>query len=66
MSALFRQLESANRVIVDEMDLFPNWIRAYPDPFYLGRRRVWLSLRTMPLARLARPAAAPHRHCRKD
>ena len=46
---LFKQLESANRVIVDEMDLFPKWIRAYPDPFYLGRRRVWLSLRTLPL-----------------
>jgi Family of unknown function (DUF6492) len=46
---LFRQLEGANRVIVDEMDLFPKWIRAYPDPFYLGRRRVWLSLRTLPL-----------------
>ncbi len=46
---LFKQLESASRIIVDEMDLFPNWIRAYPDPFYLGRRRVWLSLRTLPL-----------------
>jgi Family of unknown function (DUF6492) len=46
---IFRQLEGPRRVVVDEMDLFPSWIRAYPDPFYLGRRRVWLSLRTMPL-----------------
>jgi hypothetical protein len=47
--SLFKHLESANRVVVDENDLFPNWIRAFPDPFYLGRRRVWLSLRTLPL-----------------
>jgi Family of unknown function (DUF6492) len=46
---LFKQLESPRRVIVDEMDLFPKWIRAYPDPFYFGKRRVWLSLRTLPL-----------------
>ena len=47
--ALFKHLETANRVIVDEKDIFPNWIRAYADPFYLGKRRVWLSLRTLPL-----------------
>jgi hypothetical protein len=46
---LFRQLEGPHRVVIDEMDLFPSWIRAYPDPLYLGRRRIWLSLRTMPL-----------------
>jgi hypothetical protein len=46
---LFKQLERANRVIVDEMDLFPKWIRAYPDPLYFGKRRIWLSLRTLPL-----------------
>jgi hypothetical protein len=46
---LFRQLEGPNRIIVDEMDLFPKWIRAYPDPLYLFRRRIWLSLRTLPL-----------------
>lgn len=46
---LFKHLEGPTRVIIDEMDLFPNWIRAYPDPFCLGRRRIWLSLRTMPL-----------------
>ncbi len=47
--ALFRQLEGPRRQVIDEMDLFPKWIRAYPDPFYLGRRRIWLSLRTLPL-----------------
>ena len=46
---LFKQLAGPRRIVVDEMDLFPAWIRSYPDPFYLGRRRVWLSLRTMPL-----------------
>jgi Family of unknown function (DUF6492) len=47
--SLFKQLESPHRVIIDEMDLFPKWIRAYPDPFYFGQRRIWLSLRTLPL-----------------
>lgn len=47
--ALFKQLEGPRRTIVDEMDLFPKWIRAYPDPFYYGKRRIWLSWRTLPL-----------------
>ncbi len=47
--AQFKHLESANRVIVDEKDLFPGWIRAFPDPLYFGKRRIWLSLRTLPL-----------------
>jgi hypothetical protein len=47
--ALFRQLESANRIIVDENDLLPGWIRPFPDPASFGRRRIWLSPRTVPL-----------------
>lgn len=62
---LFKQLEGPNRIIVDEMDLFPKWIRAYPDPLHLFRRRIWLSLRTLPLRgwhaqQLRRIAIAEH------
>ncbi|KAB2758512.1 hypothetical protein F9K98_21585 [Brucella anthropi] len=47
--ALFRKLESTQRVIIDERDLLPSWLHAFWDPTYLWRRRVWLSLRTKPL-----------------
>lgn len=47
--ALFRQLETSRRIIIDENDILPSWFRSYPDPFYLGKRRIWLSLRTLPL-----------------
>jgi hypothetical protein len=62
---LFKQLEGPKRVIVDEMDLFPKWIRAYPDPLYFFRRRIWLSLKTLPLRgwhaqQLRRIAIAEH------
>lgn len=47
--ALFRQLENSRRTIVDERDLLPRWLRAFDDPLSLFRRRIWLSLKTMPL-----------------
>jgi len=47
--ALFRQLEGPNRLVVDERDLLPGWLRSYRDPASRFRRRIWLSLRTMPL-----------------
>ncbi|SMH39223.1 DUF6492 family protein [Mesorhizobium australicum] len=47
--ALFRQLEGPKRTVVDERDLLPSWLRSFPDPFFRFRKRVWLSLRTMPL-----------------
>lgn len=47
--ARFRALESAGRVVVDERDLLPGWIRPVRDPTSLFRRYVWLSLRTPPL-----------------
>jgi len=47
--ALFRQLEGPRRVVIDESDLLPQWIRPFPDPSNFGRRRIWLSPRTMPL-----------------
>ncbi|SBW16397.1 hypothetical protein BR10RB9215_C21075 [Brucella sp. 10RB9215] len=47
--ALFRQLESSRRIIIDERDLLPSWLHAFWDPTHLWRRRIWLSLKTKPL-----------------
>ena len=47
--ALFRQLETSRRVVVDERDLLPSWLHSFRDPTSLFRRRIWLSLRTKPL-----------------
>ncbi|MET2828597.1 DUF6492 family protein [Mesorhizobium shangrilense] len=47
--ALFRQLQNNRRTIVDERDLLPRWLHAFDDPLSLFRRRIWLSLKTMPL-----------------
>lgn len=47
--ALFRQLETSNRSVVDERDLLPKWLHAFDDPLSLLRRRIWLSFRTLPL-----------------
>jgi hypothetical protein len=62
---LFRQLENSRRSIVDERDLLPRWLHAFDDPLSLFRRRVWLSLKTMPLRgwhvqQLRRIAIAAH------
>lgn len=62
---LFRALETPRRQIVSERDLLPNWLRPFDDPFSLGRRRIWLSLRTPPLRgwhvqQLRRIAVADH------
>ncbi len=45
----FRQLESARRTVVDERDLLPSWLHVFDDSFGSRRRRIWLSLRTLPL-----------------
>ncbi|WP_165899773.1 DUF6492 family protein [Borborobacter arsenicus] len=47
--ALFRQLETSNRSVIDERDLLPKWLHAFDDPLSLFRRRIWLSSKTMPL-----------------
>lgn len=47
--ALFRQLESSRRLIVDERDILPNWLRPFWDPLSFFRRRIWISGRTVPL-----------------
>ncbi len=46
---LFKALETPRRKVIDEKDLLPRWLKPFPDPFYLGKRRIWLSLRTLPL-----------------
>ena len=46
---LFKALETSHRKVIDERDMLPRWLKPFPDPFYLGRRRIWLSMRTLPL-----------------
>lgn len=63
--SLFRQLESSRRIVVDERDLLPPWLRSFGDPASGFRRRIWLSLKTMPLRgwhvqQLRRIAIAAH------
>jgi hypothetical protein len=40
--ALFRQLETPSRTVVDERDLLPSWLHAWWDPWSRFRRRIWL------------------------
>ncbi|MBJ6132912.1 hypothetical protein JAU75_08720 [Ochrobactrum sp. Q0168] len=47
--ALFRQLAGPRRVIIDERELLPSWLRVFPDPTSFGKRRIWLSTKTKPL-----------------
>lgn len=63
--ALFRQLETRHRTVVDERDILPSWLRDIPDPASLFRRRIWLSLKAPPLRgwhvqQLRRMAIAEH------
>jgi hypothetical protein len=63
--ALFRQLETKSRTVVDERDLLPSWLHAVNDPASLFRRRIWLSWKTKPLRgwhvqQLRRIAIAAH------
>ena len=45
----FSALKGPRRVVVDEREILPSWLRPFPDPLSLGRRRVWLSPFTPPL-----------------
>lgn len=47
--ALFRQLESSRRIVIDERDILPRWLHALDDPLSGFKRRIWLSWRTRPL-----------------
>ncbi|MBB6260552.1 hypothetical protein FHS77_001086 [Paenochrobactrum gallinarii] len=63
--ALFKQLASPNRIIVDERDLLPRWLWSMPDPKTWGKRQIWVSPFTKPLygwhvQQLRRIAIAEH------
>jgi hypothetical protein len=45
----FSKLGGKNRVIVSELDLFPWWLRSFPDPVSSQHARVWLSPFSLPL-----------------
>lgn len=45
---LFRQLAGPRRSVVSEAELFPAWLRSFPDPFGSGRR-IWPTPFTRPL-----------------
>jgi len=42
---LFREFEGPRRRVLAESELLPHWLKSRPDPFTLGRRRVWTGLR---------------------
>jgi len=44
-----RQFAGPKREIIDERALLPAWLRPFPDPTSLGRRRIWLSPKGPPL-----------------
>lgn len=46
---LFARLQGPKRTVINEADLFPFWLRSFPDPASLGRRRIWLSPFSAPL-----------------
>ena len=63
--AQFRKLESPHRVVIDERELLPAWLKPWRDPFSGFSRYAWLSSRTMPLRgwhvqQLRRIAVARH------
>lgn len=47
--AKFAALKGPRRVIVDERELLPDWLRPFPDPLSLGKRRIWLGLHAPPM-----------------
>ena len=46
---LFRALVGPRRVVVDEREILPDWLRPFPDPLSFGHRRMWLGPHAMPL-----------------
>lgn len=47
--SLFKKLAGKNRIVVSERDLFPWWLRSFPDPISSQHARVWLSPFSLPL-----------------
>ena len=61
----FKALETGRRIVVDERDLLPSWLRPFSDPSSGFKRRIWLSPWTKPLRgwhvqQLRRIAIAEH------
>lgn len=61
---LFKRLSGPRRTVVSEAELFPVWLRSFPEPLN-PRRRVWLSPFSLPLRgwhsqQLRRMAMARH------
>ncbi|RDJ26803.1 hypothetical protein DWF00_01080 [Bosea caraganae] len=42
--ALFKPLAGPKRRVIAEAELLPSWLKSWPDPLTLGRRRVWTGL----------------------
>lgn len=42
--ALFKPLEGLKRRVIAEAELLPGWLKSWPDPLTLGRRRVWTGM----------------------
>jgi hypothetical protein len=55
---LFADFAGPKRRIIAESALLPPWLKSWPDPFSLGRRRVWTSLGA--LARGVKPLRGWH------
>lgn len=47
--SLFRTLQNTKRHVVDERQILPDWLRPFPDPLSMGRRRIWLGPHAVPL-----------------
>jgi len=45
--ALFAPLAGPRRRIIAESQMLPRWLTSRPDPFTLGKRRVWTGLRAL-------------------
>ncbi len=65
---LFSSLKSANRHIINEQDILPDWLRVVRGGFSSTAKKVWLSTKTLPmrgwhvqqLRRIAIAAHIPH------
>jgi hypothetical protein len=44
---LFRDFEGPRRRVLAESEVLPRWLKSWPDPLSLGRRRVWTGIRAL-------------------
>jgi len=55
---LFAPFAGPRRQVIAESEMLPSWLKAWPDPFTLGKRRVWTGVGA--LARGIRPLRGWH------